>query len=93
MSWLMPILISDKKAVKIYYKKKSGRIPDLKKPKLFSEKLQWYKIYCRFPLMQQSADKYAVREYISKCGYGSLLNEVIGIYNHVDEIKFDTLPE
>ncbi len=93
MSWLMPKLVSDKRAVNFYYRKKAGRFPDLKSPKLFSEKLQWYKINCRFPLMQQCADKYAVRQYISECGYASLLNDVIGIYNHVNEIDFDALPE
>jgi len=93
MSWLMPKLVSDEIAVKFYYRKRAGRFPNLESPKLFSEKLQWYKINSRFPLMQQCADKYAVRKYISECGYANLLNDVIGIYSHVNEIDFDALPE
>lgn len=93
MSWLMPRLLSDKKAVIKYYKAKAGREPNLESPQLFSEKLQWYKLNCRLPLMRQCADKYAVREYIAKCGYANLLNDVIGVYSHVSDINFDSMPD
>lgn len=93
-SFLYPRLVSDKKAVIKYYKKKSGgkRI-DLKNPKTFSEKLQWYKLNARQPIMQICADKVAVREYLKELGYGNLLNDVHGVYSNVKEIDWDALPE
>lgn len=90
---VVPIFISDKKAIKKFYKKKSGgRELDLDNPKRFSEKIQWYKLYGRNPLMKICADKNAVREYISEQGYSSLLNEQYGVYSNVDDIDFDALP-
>ena len=64
-----PALISDEKAVKKYYKKKSGKELNLNNPQTFSEKLNWYKLNDRNPLMAQCADKVAVREYVTEKGY------------------------
>lgn len=94
MSWLMPRILSDRKAVISYYKKKSGgKIANLANPRLFSEKLQWYKLNHRDPLMQRVANKYTVRDYISETGYGCLLNDLIGVYTDVGQIDFDKLPD
>ena len=87
-----PALISDEKAVKRYYKKKMGRDLDLQNPKTFNEKINWSKIYNKNPLMQQCADKVAVRDYILKKGYGDCLNEVYGVYDRVKDIDFSSLP-
>lgn len=93
MSWLMPKIKNDRKAIISYYKSKSGgRIVDLDNPKLFSEKLQWYKLNHRDPLMQTVANKYTVREYIESIGYGRLLNDIYGVYTDVNDIDFDKLP-
>ncbi len=43
-------------------------------------------------LIPMCADKYAVRDYVSSKGYGATLNELIGVYDSVDEIDFDALP-
>ncbi len=89
----MPRILSDRKAVISYYKKKSGgKIANLENPRLFSEKLQWYKLNHRDPLMQRVANKYTVRDYISETGYGCLLNDLIGVYTDVGQIDFDKLP-
>lgn len=93
-SWLYPKLISDEKAVIKYYKKKSGgKIVDLKNPKTFSEKLQWYKLNAKNPLMVVCADKVAVRDYLKDLGYGYLLNDIYGVYGNVKDIDFNKLPE
>lgn len=92
MSWLMPKILSDEKAVKKYYKSRSGRELDLLHPETFSQKQQWYKLNARFPLMQQCADKYAGREYIKECGYGNLLNELLGVYEDPNQIDLKSLP-
>ena len=93
LSKLMPKLISDEKAVKKYYQKRAGKELDLNNPQTFSQKQQWYKLNAKNPLMQQAADKYAVREYIKACGYEELLNDLLGVYDDPDDIDFDALPE
>jgi len=84
---------SDLEAVKRLYYSRSGRYPDLDNPTLFSEKQQWLKLYHRDPLMIQCADKYEVRKYIKEKGYGDILNELIGVYEKVEEIDFKKLPD
>lgn len=90
----MPRMVSDRKAIVRYYKKLTGgKAPDLDNPVLFSEKLQWYKINHRDPLMERVANKYTVRGYLEEVGYGHLLNDIYGIYTDVDDIDFDKLPD
>lgn len=92
MCRIMPKLIDDEKAVKKFYKKKCGKELDLDNPKTFSEKINWYKLNDKNPLMAKCADKVAVREYIEEKGYGDCLNEVYGVFDNVDDIDIDSLP-
>ena len=85
--------IPDKWMIKLQYFIKFGRRVDLKNPKRFNDKLQWYKLYYRDPLMTVCADKYAVRDYVKSKGYGHILNDIYGIYNSFEEINFDSLPD
>lgn len=43
-------------------------------------------------LMPLCADKYTVREYVATRGYVDTLNELYGVYDKVDDIDFDALP-
>lgn len=68
---------------------------DLKNPKTFNEKIQWLKLY-EWPhndLVVLCSDKYRVREYLKKNGLHDYENELIGVYENVDEIKWNNLPE
>ena len=84
--------IPDKIMVKLQYRIKTGRKLNLKNPQRYTEKLQWYKLNYRNPLMTKCADKYTVREYIESKGLGHILNELYGVYDNVNEINFDKLP-
>jgi len=92
MCKVMPALLSDEKAVKRYYKKRFGKELDLNNPETFSEKINWYKLNSNDPLMAQCADKVAVRDYVISKGFGDCLNEVYGVYDNVDDIDIDKLP-
>lgn len=92
-SWLIPKLISDKKAVLKFHKSVTGCKLDLNNPQTFVEKTNWYKLNSKHPLMQQCADKVSMRDYINEKGYGECLNEIHGIYNKTKEINIDALPE
>lgn len=85
--------VPDKIMVKIQYRVKTGRKLNLRNPKRFTEKLQWYKLYYRDPLMARCVDKYEVRKYVEHCGLGNILNELYGVYDAPDEIDFERLPE
>ena len=87
LSW-----VPDKTMVKLQYRIKTGRKLNLKNPQRFTEKLQWYKLYYRNPLMHQCVDKYEVRKYIESKGLESILNELYGLYSTPEEIDFDSLP-
>lgn len=45
------------------------------------------------PLISKCADKYAVREYVSSCGLGEILNELYGVYDRVEDINWEDLPD
>lgn len=94
MSWLMPKIVDDEKAVRKYYKKKSkGKTLDLSSPSTFSQKQQWYKLNARDPLMEKCADKLAVRDYVTEKGYNYLLNDLLGVYKNAKEIDISVLPQ
>lgn len=85
--------VPDKWMLSLQYKIKTGRKLNLKNPQRYTEKLQWYKMYYRDPVMKQCVDKYEVRKYVEECGLGSILNECYGVYSSPDEIDFGKLPD
>lgn len=85
--------IPDRQMIALQYRIKTGRKLNLKAPCRYTEKLQWYKLYYRDPKMIQCVDKYDVRNYIEKVGFGELLNECYGVFNSPEEIDFGSLPE
>lgn len=85
--------IPDKTMVKLQYRIKTGRKLDLKSPKRYTEKLQWYKLYYRDALMKKVVDKFDVREYVESKGLKYILNELYGIYENPKDIEFENLPK
>lgn len=77
----------------VYYSKFKKPI-NLKHPKTLDEKIQWLKLndYYNNPLVTQCADKYAVRQYVEQCGCGEILNELYGVYDKVDDVPWEQLP-
>lgn len=84
--------VGDKTMIKLQYKLKTGHKLNLNNPKRYTEKLQWYKLFYRDPLMKDCSDKYLVRAYVKKKGLDFLLNENYGLFHSFEEIPFDTLP-
>ena len=78
--------------LKIQYRLKLNRRLDLSKPKRFTEKLQWYKLEHRDPIMGKCVDKYQVREYVKSKNLESILCDIYGVYSDVEEIDFEMLP-
>lgn len=85
--------VPDRTMIRLQYRIKTGRKLNLKSPKRYTEKLQWYKLYYKNPLMVQCVDKYDVRAYVESKGLGHILNECYGVFDRVEDIDFDALPD
>lgn len=85
--------IPDKAMLKLQYRIKFGRKLDLKNPKRFTEKIQWYKLYYKNEVMPQCSDKYTVREYIKSKGLEDILIDLYCVYDSPEDIKLEELPE
>ena len=86
-------ILPDKLFINLFYWEACGYFPNLNDPKTFDEKLQWYKLYYRDPIMTRLTDKYAVRGYLDNKGFSGILNELYGVYNAAEEIDSSKLPE
>ena len=62
------------------------------KPKNIVEKNFWMQFNTDTSLWSECTDKYLVREYVRKKGYGELLNELYGKWDNANEIDFNKLP-
>lgn len=85
--------IPDKTMLKLQYRIKMNRKLNLENPILFTEKMQWYKLYYRKKILRVCADKAAVRKYLKKLGLSDILVPLVGVYKRVEEIDFDSLPD
>lgn len=85
--------IPDKWMLKLQYRIKTSNKLNLKNPKRYSEKIQWYKLFYRNPLMPKCVDKGDARDYVKDCGLGETLNECYGVFDRVEDIDFDALPD
>lgn len=85
--------LNDEVFARQHYKENTGRNLDLQNPVTFDEKLWWLKLYNRDPLLTKCSDKYLVREYVTECGLGHILNELYGVYKNADEIDYGNLPD
>ena len=86
-------LFSDKFYLKCLYKKHIHKKLNLKKPKSFNEKLQWLKLYNRNPLYTLMSDKAEMKKYVSQIVGENYIIKTIGVYDSVDEVPFERLPE
>ena len=84
--------IPDEPMLRFQYMVKHHRRLNLKNPKRYTEKIQWYKLYYRNSLMPICVDKYRVREYVKQKGLSDILVNLFGVYDKVDDISFDKFP-
>lgn len=79
--------------LKFQYKIKLGRKLNLDNPMRYSEKLQWYKINYRNPLLTTCADKLKVRDFINSKGLGDILTKLYAVYEINADFDINQLPE
>jgi len=76
----------------LQYRIKLKRKLNLNNPQRFTEKIQWYKMYYRNPIMHTCVDKYLVRQYVKDRGLESILVPLIGKYDSIEQIDWSELP-
>lgn len=86
--------ISPANASRVFYSNRFRQKLNLDNPKNFNEKLMWLKlnVYYENSLITQCTDKYRVREYVASSGYSDILNELLYVWDDVDDIEWDVLP-
>lgn len=75
------------------YHERTGRTLDLSNPQTFDERIWYLKVNVRDPLNNKCSDKYRVREYVTQCGLSHILNELYAVYDSVEAVDFDKLPD
>lgn len=84
--------LPDKLANGIIYFRGYKKIMNLKNPQYFGEKIQWLKMYGDLEKLGKYVDKYEVREYVENVIGKEYLVNIYGIYDEVEAINFDNLP-
>lgn len=86
-------LFSDQFYIKKEFNKTFNYNLNLSEPKTLNEKLQWYKLNFKHPLIVQCADKYAVRSYVSKTIGDDYLIPLLFHTDNPKEIIPENLPD
>lgn len=84
---LTPIRVA---RLKFWYK--LHRWPNFEHPKDLNEKINWLKFYGDTSQWPMLADKFAVREFVKECGLEECLIPLIGKWDSVDDIDWESLP-
>lgn len=85
-------LVSDSVYLKVRYRDKMGKRLNLKNPQSFNEKVQWLKLHDRNPFYATLVDKHSVQGFVSEKIGSSYLVPQIGIWERVEDIDFEDLP-
>ena len=76
-----------KKKLKKFYKLRMGNDLNLDNPKLFNEKMQWYKLYYTHPDMKRCVDKIDFKDYVRELIGEGCTAKIIAIWNSPDEVS------
>ena len=90
----MMTLLSPKLNTRVLYRLKFGKKWDEIHPITLNDKILYLKYhqYWNNSTIAQCADKFAVRKYLENAGFGDLLNELLGVYEFVEDIPWEKLP-
>jgi hypothetical protein len=86
-------IVPDKVYLMMQYYYHFHKLPNLKNPQTYNEKLQWLKLYDRRPEYTLMVDKYLVKDYVSKIIGEEYIIPTIGVWDSIDEIDWEGLPD
>ena len=90
-NWLLKQ--NPRKLAALYYQGVMKQKMDWENPKDLNAKIQWLKFNGDRELWARCSDKYAVREYVKERGLESILVDLYGKWDTVEDIDFSSLPE
>lgn len=76
----------------ILFERRHGRKLDWSNLRTYSEKMQWEKIFDKDPMKATLSDKYLVRNWVAEKIGANYLIPLVGVWDNVDEIDFQSLP-
>lgn len=79
-------------ASKVKYFISFGKRLNIEDPETFNEKLMWIKLFEEDSIKAMYTDKYEVRKYVKNQGLEEILIDLYSVYDKVEDIKFDRLP-
>lgn len=85
--------MNDREYLEFAYDYLRGEHINLDNPVTYTEKLNWMKIYDHNPLYTRLVDKYSVKKYVEDKIGKEYVVPLIGVWDNVEEIDFQTLPE
>lgn len=85
--------VSSEVFVSRIYRYKMGRDLDLKDPVLYTEKLQWLKLYDHRDEYTQMVDKLAAKKFVADRIGEQYVIPLLGVWDAADAIDFESLPE
>lgn len=85
--------MGDESYLRIAYRARVGKKLHLDPPITFNEKLQWLKLHDRNPCYTDWVDKYKAKLMAAKIIGEEYIIPTLGVWEHFDEIDFDTLPD
>lgn len=83
---------SDRRYLQLLFAMRNGYRLNLDSPKTFNEKLQWLKLNDRRPDYVRMVDKVEAKKYVSEIIGEDYIIPTLGIYERVEDIDFDKLP-
>lgn len=84
--------VPDKMYLSLVYRLSLKKKMNWKSPQTYNEKIQWLKIYGRTDENRIMADKYLVKEYVSKKIGKEYVIPLLGVWDNENEIDFEKLP-
>lgn len=82
----------DEKYLRKYFYYNMHKYPNLDNPQTYNEKLTWLKLHDKHPEYSRFVDKYEVKEYVREVIGGEHVIPTIGIWESVEDINWEELP-
>lgn len=90
--WRAIAFLPDRPFLQLKYFSLSGRFPDLRNPKLFTEKLQVRKLQDRNPLHGTMVDKHGAKGLIAERAGSEHVVETYWVGHDLDDVDWSTIP-
>ena len=86
-------ILPDSLYIRLKYLWHMKKLPNLRDPKTYNEKVQWLKLHNRKPEYTTMVDKYEAKKYIAEKIGPEYVIPTLGVWDRFDDIDFDSLPD